>query len=571
MSTTPIVTPLSPSTSDERLIAAIRCGDDRAFEELHRRYRPRVGSYVLSLVGDHGKAEDITQEIFISALRRLRVTDRPILFKPWIFEIAKNACIDQSRRAQRSREVLLDEEPEPIGNRSHLRLAPDPDTAITRKQQLADLCGAFGTLSETHHQVLVMRELEGRSYTEIAYKLGMTVPVVESTLFRARRKLGEEYDEIASGRRCEQVCATVDSIGGGSIRTLGTKERRRLALHLSHCQPCRREALAVGFDVDGLRPKRVAERVAALLPFPWLARTIGKRSSSTASHSAGAVRWADNLSRFAVGPGGIGAGKAIATFVAVAAAGVGGGLATHAISFSGSTGAAATATSAHGSAGARGGVSRAAHHNGGANLRTLNHASSTASGAVLGSGSAGAAPPAHPATVVNLPAATGPAAGGSTSSGSGTAPSSGTMSGTDHHATPVKTGSHTGTPAGGSSTGTGTSTGTTTGTTTGTGTGTGTGTTTGTGTGTGTGSGGGKTHGHGDGGNPSPGVTDNGIGNGNKPGNGGFNAGAVNTGHATTTSASAATIGAPGTAAPATTGATTTASPATHGGGGSTH
>jgi RNA polymerase sigma factor (sigma-70 family) len=523
MSTTPIVTPLNPSASDERLIAAIRCGDDRAFEELHRRYRQRVGAYVVSLVGDHGKAEDITQEIFIAALRRLRVTDRPILFKPWIFEIAKNACIDQSRRAKRSREVLLDEEPEPIGNRSHLRLAPDPDTAITRKQQLADLCGAFGTLSETHHQVLVMRELEGRSYTEIAYKLGMTVPVVESTLFRARRKLGEEYDEIASGRRCEQVCATVDSIGGGSIRGLGTKERRRLALHLSHCQPCRREAVLVGFDIDGLQPKRITERVAALLPFPWLARTIGKRSSSSASHSAGAVRWMDNLSRFAVGPGGIGAGKAIATFAAVAAAGVGGGLATHAFSFSGSTGAAATAAPVHGRAGARGGVHRA-HHGSGATYRALRHGSSTMSGAVIAGHGASGAPLAHPATVINVPAASGPGSGGSTSG-------AGTVSGADHRAPPATSGPHTGTrssTAGNTGSGTGTATGTTTGTTTGTGTGTGTGG----GSGTGGGAGGaGSTHTHG---NQTPGVTDAGVGNGQTPSNGGVNAGAVNTGHATT-------------------------------------
>ena len=73
------------------------------------------------------------------------------------------------------------------------------------KQQLDDLCGAFGGLSESHHRVLVLRELEGLSYAEIGERIGMTRAMVESTLFRARRRLSEEYEELASGRRCAQV------------------------------------------------------------------------------------------------------------------------------------------------------------------------------------------------------------------------------------------------------------------------------------------------------------------------------------------------------------------------------
>ena len=59
------------------------------------------------MVHDHGRAEDITQEVFMSALRRMRETDRPIAFKPWIYEIAKNACIDAFRRSQARRGGLL--------------------------------------------------------------------------------------------------------------------------------------------------------------------------------------------------------------------------------------------------------------------------------------------------------------------------------------------------------------------------------------------------------------------------------------------------------------------------------
>ena len=80
-------------------MSAVRRGDDRAFEELYGRYRRRIGAYVFGMVGDHGRAEDISQEVFISALRRMRDTERPIAFKPWLYEIAKNACIDHFRRA----------------------------------------------------------------------------------------------------------------------------------------------------------------------------------------------------------------------------------------------------------------------------------------------------------------------------------------------------------------------------------------------------------------------------------------------------------------------------------------
>ena len=62
------------------------------------------------MVGDHGRAEDIAQEVFISALRRLRETERTIIFKPWIYEIAKNACIDEFRRTRRIHEVPLEPE-----------------------------------------------------------------------------------------------------------------------------------------------------------------------------------------------------------------------------------------------------------------------------------------------------------------------------------------------------------------------------------------------------------------------------------------------------------------------------
>ena len=149
----------APSCSEHELISAVRRGDDRAFEELYARYRPRIGSYVLGMVGDHQRAEDIAQEVFIAALRRLRATERPIAFKPWIYEIAKNACIDEFRRARRIREVSLeaDADREGDGLTPARLIAHGADAAVEHKQRLDDLRGAFHGLSDSHHRIIVMR------------------------------------------------------------------------------------------------------------------------------------------------------------------------------------------------------------------------------------------------------------------------------------------------------------------------------------------------------------------------------------------------------------------------------
>src|SRR3954451_583060 len=183
-----------PDITDHDLIEAVRAGDDHAFERLYGRYHRRISAYIFGMVHDHGRAEDLTQEVFVSALRRMRQTDRPIAFKPWIYEIAKNACIDAFRRSKRAEEMSYDADEATGGGEVARMAAPNmtPEVQVDAKHQLETLCGAFGGLSEAHHQILVMRELEGLSYREIGERLGMSRPSVESTLFRARRRLTEE-------------------------------------------------------------------------------------------------------------------------------------------------------------------------------------------------------------------------------------------------------------------------------------------------------------------------------------------------------------------------------------------
>src|SRR5215204_4965963 len=263
------VTGLEPSEAtagptDHALVREVRRGDDHAFEVLYARYQRRIAAYVFGMVKDHGRAEDSTQEVFVSALRRMRATERPIAFKPWIYEIARNACIDAYRRGRRAEEVSFDAD-DHLRPSDHGRLVAtqlEPDAAVDIKVELDNLRGAFGGLSDAHHQILVMRELEGRSYNDIGERMGMTGPAVESTLFRARKRLGEEYDELASGSRCLRIQAIIADSGA----QLGLRDQRKLARHVSHCQPCRRLAARAGLDVPVPARRRIAEKIAGWLP-----------------------------------------------------------------------------------------------------------------------------------------------------------------------------------------------------------------------------------------------------------------------------------------------------------------
>src|SRR5262245_52113590 len=263
------------------------------------------------MVKYHGRAEDITQEVFMSALRRMRETERPIAFKPWVYEIAKNACIDQFRRSKRAEEVSLQAE-DGLAPADYGRLVgsdPAPHDAVAAKQELDNLCGAFGGLSETHHEILVLRELEGLSYREIGDRMGMSRPAVESTLFRPRRRLTEEYDELVSGARCLRIQSLIATAASSR---LGTRESRRLSRHVAYCQPCRREAMAAGLDAAILTHvplrKRAAQKVAALLPFPFLERWMAQAPAVSDGVSGGWGKLATAAAAVAAGVGAAGVG-----------------------------------------------------------------------------------------------------------------------------------------------------------------------------------------------------------------------------------------------------------------------
>jgi RNA polymerase sigma factor (sigma-70 family) len=295
---------------DHELVQRVREGDDRAFEVLFERYSERITAYVRGMVRDHGRAEDITQEVFINALRRMRETDRSIAFRPWVYEIAKNACIDAHRRTRRTQEVSYDAD-EGLGPADQGRLVSPravADTVETR-ESFENLQGALGALSESHADVLVLRELEGLSYKEIGDRLGMSQGAVESTLFRARKRLEAEYGELVSGERCRQI---QESFAEGARPRL--RDRRRISRHLAWCQGCRHQARLAGLDIEVAERVALRKKVGALLPIPAFIRERLIRSVTPGARYAGGA--GDQLAEWA---------RAVAATVAVAIVGVGAG------------------------------------------------------------------------------------------------------------------------------------------------------------------------------------------------------------------------------------------------------
>jgi RNA polymerase sigma factor (sigma-70 family) len=315
----PLMAAAAVEAPDEQLVAAARDGSDAAFEALFRRYRDRITAYVRGIVADHGRAEDIVQDVFISAHRNLLASDREIAFKPWVYEVAKNACIDQIRRAKRSNEVSIDSDDFSAREEGRLSAgAASTDATVRRRQELDSLKMAFNELPEQQHEVLVMRELEGLSYDKISRRMGLSRSAVESMLFRARRRLKDEFDDIETGERCLRVQGAMAKMSNGGV---GMREERRLFGHLHDCATCRREAVAMGLDALAVRgatgrARSALSRAASFLPLPAFLRRRWGQSMHLFQGGSPAAEQGASL-----------AAKAVAVVATVALVGGGAGVA----------------------------------------------------------------------------------------------------------------------------------------------------------------------------------------------------------------------------------------------------
>ncbi|MCL6611346.1 MAG: sigma-70 family RNA polymerase sigma factor [Peptococcaceae bacterium] len=181
---------------DSLLVERSRDGDLDAFEELVKRYESKVYTITFRFTGNHADASDLAQDAFIRAYQALRSFRGDASFATWLFTIASNVCRDELRKQQRKKKVSLDEVmSQPGGNPSLVTMDMSPQECLERNETQDLVQRQLNSLSEDQRLILVMREIQGLSYEEIASALECSLGTVKSRLSRARRSLKQKVLE----------------------------------------------------------------------------------------------------------------------------------------------------------------------------------------------------------------------------------------------------------------------------------------------------------------------------------------------------------------------------------------
>jgi RNA polymerase sigma factor (sigma-70 family) len=265
-------------------LLAQRSRPDRSFERLYRRHVADVYHYALAVMRNQADAEDVTQTTFLNAFRAFERGERPKKPQNWLIAIAHNVCRQRFRQsARRPTEVSFDED---IGDR--FVGVPEEEEGPGAE----DIRRALGHLAFNQRAALVMRELEGRSYAEIAEILELSASAVETLIFRARRALREQLE---SSLTCGEAELAISRQLDGR---LSRGEKGALRAHLRECPECATFARRQ-------RAQRTALKSLAAVPVP---------ASLTSLFGGGGGA--------AVGTGlALKAGAAIATGIAIGGAG----------------------------------------------------------------------------------------------------------------------------------------------------------------------------------------------------------------------------------------------------------
>ena len=271
LSRLPRATTLLRLRSDEQLVALFRAGSNEAFGVLHDRYRQRLFGYVRQMLSGHSRqdAEDVLQDVFVRAFGALRGDSRAINVRAWLYRVAHNRCIDHLRRPHPPAAEVYEMSRKPL---------LDPVAEAQRREDLKQLVQDVGRLPEQQRSALLMREIDGLSYADLAGALDVTVPAVKSLLVRARVGLVEaqESRDADCGEIRRDLMASYDR---------GVKASGRARRHMRECAGCRdyRHAL------KGVRRSFAALAPAGAGPAALLAKVLGAGGGAAAAGGGGSA------------------------------------------------------------------------------------------------------------------------------------------------------------------------------------------------------------------------------------------------------------------------------------------
>jgi RNA polymerase sigma-70 factor (ECF subfamily) len=190
---------MSERDIDQQLVERVQRGDKAAFDLLVTKYQRKIFRLLSRMVRDPAEVEDVAQEAFIKAYRALPNFRGDSAFYTWLYRIAintaKNWLVSQGRRAPTSTESEI-EDAETFDDGERLRDLNTPDAMLLTRQVADAVNRAIEELPEDLRTAIVLRELEGLSYEEIAETMNCPIGTVRSRIFRAREAIAEELRPV---------------------------------------------------------------------------------------------------------------------------------------------------------------------------------------------------------------------------------------------------------------------------------------------------------------------------------------------------------------------------------------
>jgi len=246
--------------SDKRLTRRATRGDTGAFEEIYRRYGQDLYRFCLAMTSNPQDAQDALQNTMVKVLRALPGEERQIVLRPWLYRIARNETVDVLRKRGDS-EQLGDHE---------VAMGTVAETAEIR-ESLRTLLSDLEQLPQRQRTVLLMRELSGLDFAEIAAAFGTSAGAIRQTLYEARLSL----QQLQEGR--ERLCADVQrELSDADGRVI---RRRKTRAHLRDCPEC----LAFYNEISSRQENLAAIAALPLALFAGLVRnTLGGHAGSIA-------------------------------------------------------------------------------------------------------------------------------------------------------------------------------------------------------------------------------------------------------------------------------------------------
>jgi RNA polymerase sigma factor (sigma-70 family) len=216
--------PLLRLRSDDQLVALFRMGYDEAFRAIHDRYRQRLYAYTRQMLGgSRSDAEDVLQDVFLRAYAALGDDDRPVTLRAWLYRVAHNRCVDHLRRPVPPAAEVYELSRTPVH---------DPPDETERREDLRRLVQDVQRLPEQQRSALLMREMDGLSYAELADALRTSIPAIKSLLVRARIGLVEAGE--ARDTACADIRFELTQAQRRGVRASGRSRR-----HMRDCRGCR--------------------------------------------------------------------------------------------------------------------------------------------------------------------------------------------------------------------------------------------------------------------------------------------------------------------------------------------